>query len=163
MEKHQEFFEKASKSIHIADHMLTMTYPLVQDPKLLMIVMDNIYRGLLNSVTSLLYFERYHKRIPPFNDDDNSKLNMFKLKCADRLKISNEYLKIVSEIKEVIDENEESPMSVTRKDKFVICSEDYKLKTLSVPQIKVYLEKAKLFIEETSTIITQNERSFRGR
>ena len=161
MEKYLEAKKKALKNLYIADHILTMTYPLIQDPKLLLAVCENIFLGLTNSIASLLYFERLYKRIPPFHDNFESKYNMFKMRCVERFNISKEYLKFILEIKEIIYENKKSPVTFSKKNKFVICSDNYKLKTLSLEELKQYLEKAKLFIHEICSIIEKNERIFR--
>ena len=160
MERYQEAKQRALRSISVADHMLTMTYPLLQDPKLLLAVMQNIFLGLTKSIGALLYFERMYKRVPPFHDNFESKFNLFKMKCINRYNIPREYLKVIMDIKEVVYENKESPITFSRKDKFVICSDKYNLKTLSLKEIKSYLEKAKLFIHQMCSIIEKNERIF---
>jgi hypothetical protein len=153
MEEHQNYLEKAKKSLHVADHMLTMTYPLVSDPKLLVNVVDNLMQSLCLASYSVIYFERYNKNIPPFREDHDSRMNMFKLKCSGKLKYGHELVKLINQLQELLVENKESPISFSRKDKFVICSEEYKIKTLSVEEIKTLIAKAKLYIEEISTFV----------
>ncbi|MBN2421755.1 hypothetical protein JXB41_00890 [Candidatus Woesearchaeota archaeon] len=161
MERYEEAREKALKCISIADHMLTMTYPLLQDPRLLLASIENIFLGLSNAIGSLLYFDRLYKRIPPFHSNFESKFNMFKMKCVPRYDINREYLRFISNVKELVYENKKSPVTFSRKDKFVICADDYKLKTLSFNELKKNLEKAKLFIHEICLVIEKNERIFR--
>ena len=64
MEKYEEIRDKAIKNIKIADHMLTQTYPLVKDPRLLLTVLENVFLSLTNAIGALLYFERLYKRVP---------------------------------------------------------------------------------------------------
>ena len=45
MESYEIARDKAKRHVKIADHMLTQTYPLIQDPKLLIAVMDNIFNA----------------------------------------------------------------------------------------------------------------------
>ena len=54
-------------------------------------------------------------------------------------------------------ERKKSPLEFVRKDRFVICSENYRLRTLSIADIRSYLSKAKLFIEGMDNIINKNE------
>ena len=138
--------------------MLTMTYPLVQDPKLLVAVLENIFLGITNVIGSLLYFERMNKRIPPFHNTFESKFNTFKMRCVDRYGINREYLKFISEIMEIIFENRKSPVTFSRKNNFVICTDNYRIKTLTYSEIRGFLEKAKVFIQEICSIIEKNER-----
>ncbi|MBD3203895.1 hypothetical protein GF327_06350 [Candidatus Woesearchaeota archaeon] len=160
MEKYQELKKKALRCIAVADHMLTMTYPLVEDPKLLVAVIENIFLGITNIMGALLYYERIYKRVPAFSDTFESKFNIFKKKCIKRYDINRNYLNFMLEVKEIVAENKKSPLTFSRKDKFVICSDNYRLKTLSVDDLKTHLEKAKLFIHEICSIIDKNERIF---
>ena len=57
MEKYEELRDMARKKIQIADHMLTMTYPMIKDPKLLLAVMENIFLALTNSIAASLLNE----------------------------------------------------------------------------------------------------------
>ena len=158
MEKFQEMREIARKKLQVADHMLTMTYPFVQDPKLLIAVMENLFLALANSMTSLLYYDRLFKRIPPFQDTFPSKFNMFKTKYAN--KFDKEYMDLIQEIKEIILEHRKSPVEFSKKDKFVICSDNYKMKTVTLNQLKDYIKKTKLFINKTNQLMSKNESIF---
>ena len=57
MEKFQESIDKAKKSLNIAGHMLSVTYPLVKDPKLIPAIMENIFAAYYNAVDAILYFD----------------------------------------------------------------------------------------------------------
>jgi len=160
MEKYEELREIARKKIQIADHMLTMTYPMVKDPKLLLAVMENIFLALTNSIGSLLHYERNYKRVPPFQDTFVSKFNIFKQKCVRRCSIDEELVLMVQEIKGIIMQHKKSPVEFTRNDSFVICSDDYKMKTISLEKMKGYIIKSKSFIQNINNIINQNKEVF---
>lgn len=161
MEKFQELRESAKERIKIADHILTMTYPLVKDPKLLLVVLENVFLALTKALSSLLYYERVFKRIPPFHDNFVSKFQLFKERCVRRYKIDKEYLTVIKEVKDIILFHKNSPVEFVKNDRFVICSEDYQLKTISYEQVKDYIKKAKLFIELISQILSKNESIFK--
>jgi len=161
MELFQEAMEKAKKNIQIADHMLTVTYPLVKDTKLLLAVIENIFLAYSNSMSAILYQDRILKKIPLFNNTFESKFNMFKQRCVDRYRIDKSFISEMQNIKETIIQHKKSPVEFVRKDRFVICSDNYKLKTINIEEIKRYLNKAKLFIEEAINILSKNEGLFR--
>lgn len=160
MEKFQELREVAKKKVHIADHMLTQTYPLIKDPKLLLAIIENVFLALTNAIGSVLYYERLFKRIPPFQDNFSSKFNMFRARCVEKYKINKDYVGMIRDVKDIILQHKKSPVEFSRKDSFVICSEDYKMKVISIEQIKSYLDKTKLFIQEASYIVSKNENIF---
>jgi len=159
MEKYQLLRDTARKKIQIADHMLTMTYPMVKDPKLLLAVMENIFLALTNSVAALLYYERTYKRAPPFQDTFVSKFNIFR-KCVSRYNIDESHLIMLKEIKDIILQHKKSPVEFTRNDSFIICSENYQMKTISLEKMKNYISKSRLFIQNINSIINKNQEVF---
>lgn len=161
MEKFQEYRENARKKLKVADHMMTMTYPLVKDNRLLIAVMENLFLALTNSMTSVLYYERLFKRIPPFHENFDSKFNMFRAKVAPRYKINQEYITMLGEIKDIIIQHKKSPVEFSRKDMFVIASNSYKLKTISVEHMKKYIAMSKQFLDEMEKIVSKDEQIFK--
>ena len=161
MEKFQEVRDKSKKHIQIADHMLSVTYPLVKDPKLLLAVIENIFLAYTNAIGCLLYYERLFKRIPPFQENFESKFHMFKETCVLKYNIDKSYVADIQDIKNIIIEHKKSPIEFARKDRFVICSNNYKLETISVNEIKKHIDKAKLFIQEINNITNKDEGLFR--
>jgi hypothetical protein len=145
----------------VADHILSVTYPLVQDSKLLLAVVENICFAFDNAMTSVLAYERLFKRIPEVGEKFEIKFDIFRNKIAPKYSIKDEYLKAIVELREMIKEHKESPIEFSRKDKFIICSDSYKMRTLSKEEIKKYISKAKLFIEEVNHITSKNEGIFR--
>jgi hypothetical protein len=162
MEQFQESRQNAIRKLSVADHMLTMTYPLVQDPKLLLAVLENVFSAMENAMSSVLHYERLFKRIPAFQDSFESKLTVFKSRVQPKYKINEEYINLLYELREIIVEHKRSPVEFARKDKFVICSDNYKMKAISVPEIKKYIAKAKLFVQTAGFIVSKNEGIFRS-
>ena len=157
MEKYEELMNLALKKIQIADHMLTMTYPMIKDPKLPLAVMENIFLALTNSIGALLYYETMYKRVPPFQDTFVSKFNVFKEKCIIRYNINQEYVMMVQDIKDIIMQYKKSPVEFTRNDSFIICSDNYHIKTISLDKMKTYILKSKSFIHNINGIIDKNK------
>ena len=161
MEQFQESRDKAKKNIQIADHMLGVTYPLVKDTKLLVAIMENIFLAYTNAMAAILYHERLFKRIPPFQDNFDSKFNMFRERCVEKFAFDKSEVADMKDIKELLVQHKKSPMEFIRKDRFVICSDNYRMKTLSLADIQSYISKAKLFIEKANSIVSENEGLFR--
>ena len=162
MEIFQEHREKAIKNLKIADHMLTVTFPLVKDTKLLLAVMENIFLGYTHAIAAILHHERVFKNIPPFQDTFESKLNMFRERCVGKFSIDKSYLTEVQDIRDILVEHRKSTVEFKRGDRFVICAEDYRLKTISAADIGKYLDKAKVFIQAMDNIVKKDEGLFRS-
>ncbi|MGB9748389.1 MAG: hypothetical protein ACP5OZ_00430 [Candidatus Woesearchaeota archaeon] len=162
MEIFQEQMLKANKHLKIADHMLYVTYPLLKDYKLMPLILENIFLALTNALSAMLNYELVFKRVPKFSDNFESKFNVFKEHCFSRYHFDKEILNIIAEVKELVLKHRKSPVEFYKNDKFVICSEDYKIIVLSIEEIKKYIAKTKVFIQETNNIISKHERIFKG-
>ncbi len=160
MEHFQELREIAKKKIIVADHMLTQTYPMVKEPKLLLAVLENIFLALANAMTSLLEYERLFKRIPAYQETFDSKLNIFRIRLVDKYKIDKKYVQMISDVKETILEHKKSPVEFARKDKLVICDDEYQMKSISLAGIKQNISDTKQFIDIIQKITSKNEDIF---
>jgi len=160
MEKFQELRDVSRKKIGLADHMLTQTYPLLKDPKLLLASVENLFLAYTNAIGSLLHYERLFKRIPPFQDTFESKFEVFQTECIPRYVIKQEYINTIKEIKEIVVQHRKSPMEFSRNDRFVICGADYQMKTIDYLQLKIMLSQAKEFVDLVNEIVSKNEEIF---
>ncbi|MBU1201947.1 MAG: hypothetical protein KJ583_00535 [Nanoarchaeota archaeon] len=161
MEEFQVAIEAAKKNIRIADHMLIMTFPLVKDPKLLLAVLENTFSALSNAMFSIVYYERLFKRIPQHRDTFESKFNLFQTTIVPRHSINKEYVKLIQEIREVLLDHKKSPVEFSRGDRFVICSENYHVKTIGVPELKKQIMKTKLFVSDIERLVSKNAGIFK--
>ena len=74
MERYLELFQKANDYFKTADHLAYVTYELVQEPKLLLTILDNLNLALKHKTDSLLEYERLYKRISPIPQNQELKL-----------------------------------------------------------------------------------------
>ena len=160
MEKFQESLLKAKKSIHLADHMVFVTYKLINDPRLLLSAIKNIFNSLQYTIDSLLNHERVFKRIPAYPENFGSKFIILKNHCIDRLNLNQSYLYLIKDINTLLTDHKNSPVEFSRKDRFIICSSNYRTKSISLKEIKEYLSRSKLFIKDVETIIMKDARIF---
>lgn len=152
------FMDRANSRIKAADHMLTQTYPLVMDPKLLLAVVDNLFLSIVSGMTGMLCYEREFRRVPAFVENFENKFRIFSERCVPRYKISKEYLIMIQEVKDLIIAHKDSPVEFARKDSFVMCSDSYRIKTVYLERIRKYVELTKKFLSEISVIIGRDER-----
>jgi len=161
MEVFQQLRDEAKRTITKADHMLVMTYPLLNEPKILVSVTNNLLKSVEYAMTAVLEYERLFKRIPPFQDNFSSKYVVFKDKVVRRYGINPQHIKLISDLRELVMAHTQSTVEFARDGKFVICSEDYQLRTLSQGDLKKYMVKAKLFIDDMYRITQENDGIFR--
>lgn len=160
MEKFQELRGGALEHYKNADHMLSITYPLIGDTKILLNVTDNVFLALTKAMGAILHYDRLFKYIPPFNENYEGKFLMFKNKSMKRYNIDLEFTKLIQEIKEIIVLHKNSPVEFKRKDRYVICTDNYRMVAITVNMLKTYLKKTKEFISIMQLITQKNERIF---
>jgi len=160
MEKFQELRGEARQRLKNADHLITMTYPMVKDNKLLIAAIENLYQAIELSISSVLNYERLFKRITPFHEEFQSKFNVFSQNVAPRYNIDRSYIKLIQDMSDLVRAHKQSPVEFARKDKFVIASESYELRQLTPQSVKDYVEKSKRFIQDMEIIVSQDEHIF---
>ena len=142
MEKFQENLAQAVKNLQIADHMAYVTYPLVNDRRLLLKIFDEIYKSIIGCINAILNYEYLYKRIRLYKEN-NSNMQTFIDKCAKNYTLNNEQIKKIKEILELNKKHKQSAMEFVKKDKVVILSDSLKTQVLTIQIIKQYLLLAK--------------------
>src|SRR3990172_8185358 len=110
MEVFQQLRDDARQKIHIADHMTVMTYKAVNDPKLLIAILDNIFGAIETIITGALEYERIFKRIPPYPAVFEGKFTFFRQHLARKYDFQEEDTKLVQKIRELLLEHKKSPV-----------------------------------------------------
>ena len=139
MEKYQENLKEAIKHLQIADHMTYVTYPLVNEQRLILKIFDEIYKSIINSINAILNYEYLYKRIRLTENN----LQTFAQKCAKQYDLSNIQLKKIFEIIELNKRHQRSAMEFVKKDRIIILSDALNTQTLDIFRIKQYLLLAK--------------------
>jgi len=152
MESFQILRSQALEKLKVADHLISTTYSLVKEPKLLVSVIENIFQSLDLTMTALLDYEKNFKSIPDYSTFD-SKMEIFRRKIATKYAISNDMIAFIIDLKKTLDEHKKSTVEFTKKETFVISDNNYNLTTLKVEDVKKTLLNAKHYVEELFKII----------
>src|SRR3989344_2794089 len=148
MERLNESRDKAIKKLQIADHMLTQTYPKINDPKLLLAVLENLFLALTNAMAALLHHERVNKRIEDFADTFDAKYNLFKLSVVDCYGLDRDHVSFLAEIKDLLVSHRKSPVEFSRNGALVIADDRYQLTALTAASMKENLAKTKTAVND---------------
>ena len=150
---YRESLQKAQLKFDIAFHLLTVSFPVIKDPKLLMVIIDNIFSSLEYSMDTVLKYERELRLVPVYGDSFKAKFNLFRLKCVKRNNVPHSVVDTMMDLNKLIDLHRKSPMEFPRGGNYVICSEDYHLRTVSTKEIRIFLDEAKKFIDIAQDLI----------
>lgn len=153
MESSECLRERARRSLQVAEQMIGKTYPIVNDPKLILAIAEDIYAALISSMTALLVKKQEKKQL---SDDFSSIFTAFKQMAPD-MGFQHDDLVIIEELNTIISEHEESPVEFPRKDKFIICDDEYKCTAITLDDMKSYLFRAGLFIEKVNDALDKEQ------
>lgn len=153
MEDVSALLRESNLLLQRADHLLYITYPLIKDNKLLISILENLSSSLIKAMEAVLYYERMYKRIDMFADSFEVKFDIFKEKCAKTYNIEREFVVLIEDLKKIVNERRKSKIEFIRKDKYIICSNNYATKILTIDKLKEYLNTSKLFIRKVNTIL----------
>lgn len=142
-------FESAKNSIKTADHLLTVNYALSDDPKLFVNIVLNLKKAIEQVINIFLIKEN-----KDINLEFDKKIDFFKEITAVKYNIPISYINMISEIRTISFEHDNSTVEFARKEEYIICDEDYKnLKSLDKKKARELVTKAKLFIVDISNYL----------
>ena len=143
----EELLSKPQGKAILAYHLLTQTYPFVQDSRLLLSVLENTYLAMNYCLKAVLSHEFKEQKILLLPKSFDIGIRLFELRMLRKYHISRKYLKAIRELRELLLHHKDSPVEFARKDSFIICDEDYHLKIISLHNVKEYIHIAQDFIE----------------
>jgi hypothetical protein len=153
MDKISENIREAEKRYQMAYYMLNKTYPLFNEPKVLLSISDHVFSSFIASVSALLAYERSKKSIPPYHNTNESKLNSFKQYLVRKYKLEN-HLKTIESLVALSTGHKESVIEFSRDKKFFMFGDQFKkMDTISKEDVKANIEKAKEFNEVIARMV----------
>ena len=152
MEKFIENLKEAEKIIRTIDHLTYVTFPLVKDKRLLLKILSETKLAVANCINSILQYEYLYKRIKLYKDP-KSNFNTFKEKCSKTYGITNEELKLISDLFEIVEMHKKSSMEFVRSEKIVILANNSQPKSISIEKIKEFLRISKSLLQKTKNRI----------
>lgn len=156
MEKYEVLIKEAKNEFKNVDHLVYMTYPLINDPKLTVKIAEDLFKLLMKSVRAVLAYDYAYKRISSLPDKYDDSVRMFKDVIIKRYNLSRDFLGLIIELGDLINFRSNSPIEFVKDDKVVICSPNYKIKTVSYRKIKDYTNQVGLLISKIDGIISKN-------
>jgi hypothetical protein len=157
MEKFLENLQEAQKIIQTIDHMTYITFPLIQDKKILIKIITDTKNAITNCINAILQYEYLYKRI---NLCKNAKTNfeIFTKKCCPYYKITPGEIDLIIKLFELVEKHKQSTVEFIRKEKVVILSENLKTETVTIEKTKEFLNLAKEIMKKTLKIIEVERR-----
>lgn len=141
---------QAENKLKIADHLLSTTFNIVKDPKLLISVVDTLYQAMDLAIDAMMEFEAHYKK-PDYRPEE--KIEIFRRKVVSKHGLDPAIVDFYFELKNTVESHRKSGVEFTKKNAFVITDDDYNLKTLKYDDIKGKYAKARAYSQQMFDII----------
>lgn len=142
MQKFIENLEESERINKSLDHLLTITFPIVKDKRILIKILSELKVSIKKTINSILQYEFIYKRIK-LHENPNKNFEIFVKECSKRYKITPQEIEKIKEIFDIAKKHEESSMEFMRGEKIVILSKEMNPRSISLEQTKDYLETVK--------------------
>ncbi len=139
--------ERAQRQLALADHLLTATYPLSKDPKLLIGVLRNIHKAQDDVITATIAFFT-PKQIVLKDTSFVVKLAKFKHVTKERNISSNQEMNMLEQTNNLFEKHEESIVEFARKSTMVLADDAYQLNVLNQLQLKNILSLTRILMKK---------------
>jgi hypothetical protein len=146
MEKFEESLLNSEKYLLNANHMFNVTLKLVNDKKIMLNVLENMYKSLLYGVDSVLQLEFLLKRVKLFKESEKN-FQVFK-NLSENYGITIEEIKIIDDIFFIVQRHKGSGVEFLRGQKLVIMANNVFPAYFDTTKIKDYLQVSRNILEK---------------
>lgn len=147
MEKFLENLQEAEKTIKTVDHIVYVTFPLVNDKKILIKMLLETKKAIANCINSVLQYEYLYKRIS-LSSDPKVNMDTFIRKCSLQFGITREENNLIIHLFNLVKKHEESSMEFVKNGKVIILSDDLNPETITLEKTKEFLNLAKQILKK---------------
>jgi len=152
MEKLLNELPEIENSINKIEHMIYVTYPFIHEKQLLFKILEDIKTAITKLISIILRHDAAYKKVK-LQEDPTGNLRVFIEKCAPRYSISNEQIRQILDILDLVRKHQDSSMEFKRHEKIVILSEYFSPKTITIEEIKAFSVLLKEIFTKTIQIL----------
>jgi len=144
MQQYKEDLKQALRHIQIADHITYVTFPLVNEKRLLLKIIEEINLSIICSLNCMFNY-KYPLKSIDFGKDNTDLENSLKEISKD-YELTNEQIIKIKEVFELNKKHKKSSIEFVKKDNVVILSDNLSFQAINIQKIKEYLLLAKRII-----------------
>ena len=142
-----DYLKKGLESLNVANHVISVTWNVVKDPKLLITIVEKIYDASINLIMYSIKRAYDNKIIRIIPNSDEAKIALF----DDRLAYSFENGKLILNVARTcfkLKNDLKKGIILTKDDKIVLYKESYDTDIMTFNDVKKMLLDVKKFYNE---------------
>lgn len=141
----------ANREVQVSDHLLTVTYPMAQDPKLLMSVVDHSKRAIEGAAAALVAHEIRNGYVPPVrvSRPQEAVATVGDMARNRRLPVAaaQEAARLYGDLCLTMQQYRESPAVFARGGKYVLAADEFSsLREITPEELRRALKTVKEFV-----------------
>ena len=141
-------FSEAKKEMAMADHIATVTLPLIRDKKIFLSVLQHANSSINGAIRSYLLLQKDKRRLRMVPSSEEIVRQLFFETFMEDLDVTIREKMELDEINEVVIAHNRSQAELKRGEEYVIVLPNFNTVTVNQNQIKRYLSLAKNFISK---------------
>lgn len=151
--KHKLMITQAKKEIELADHLLYVTFKVVDEAKFLIAITSHVIKSAQLALEALFEHERYWKRMEPYPKSFAIEISLYRQKLEKRYGFDIKFHRLLRKLLEIEKFDKESAVRFRRGNKYILTSGDYNMAILDLEHVKRYSNLTKNFVKKISIII----------
>jgi len=142
-------FRGAKRELGLAEHIMTVTLPFLNDRKIYFNILEHINNAVFNGMRSFLLMKKEQKELRIVPESDELARQLFFEMYMDSLGLSSLDEKFVNELGNILKSYKKSHAEIERGQEHIIVLSNYNTVSVDDNMIKKYLKDAKDFISKT--------------
>jgi len=142
---------KAVEELRLADHMIYITFPLLEDKQIFLNAVTHLGNAIRVVVKDFMTQEVAYKRVR-FMPPEDLLINEFISKYSSKIGISS-FSKMIKDVTTFNNVKSRSTIKLKRNDKFIVISPEYSMVALTLSEVKSYLSQAKEFVNKMKVLV----------
>jgi hypothetical protein len=149
--EYNQMFREAKRELSLAEHIMTVTLPFLNDKKIYVNILEHINNAVFNGMRSFLLMKKEHKELRIVPENDELVKQLFFEMYMESLCLSSLDENFVNELGSILKSYKKSQAEIERGQDQVIVLPSYETVSINDDRIKKYLKDAKDFIIKTET------------
>jgi hypothetical protein len=151
MQTKEKSLTESLRHIETADHMTYVTFPLVNEKKLLLKIFEEIHKAMISLTLALIVHESKKRKMKIYCDDNKNFKKFIEILGNHHLK--KDEIRKITEIEGLYKKHKASAMEFSRKDSVIIMQDNLDVLALDIKKIKEYLALCKSLFIKISLIL----------
>ena len=153
MRKFLENIYEAEQIITRLDHIVYVTYPVVKDKKLLLKILVETRIAIARMINAILQYEFLFRRIKLYKTPKEN-MKTFINQCAPRYNISQNEVKLIINLFDIVDMHKNSTFEFRKDEKLVILNQDSSPKVIVLENAKEFVGIAKQMLSKIRQVMS---------